>query len=247
MSDQAVGRAFRAIRVRGRRRQGDIARLAGISRWTVARIERGRLESVALSSVRAVARTLDMSVDLVVRWEGAGLDRIIGAGHDALHEAVSRLMADQQGWLLLAEVSFSTWGERGVIDVLAWHAASRTILVIELKTEIVEAGRLIAQVDRYRRLTPAIARDRGWNPERVAAWVVVADSRTNRRRLADHLITLRAAFPDDGRTIRGWLRNPDRAVSALSFLSDERAVHLTRASDRRRRVRVAAPAPGSTR
>jgi len=224
-----------------------VARLAGVSRWTVARIERGRLERVALPAVRAVARVVDVSVEIAVRWEGAGLDRVIGTGHDALHEAVSRLMADRAGWLVVPEVSFSIWGERGSIDIVGWHGASRTLLVIELKTEIVEAGRLIAQVDRYRRLAPAIARDHGWSPVRVAVWVIVADTRTNRRRLADHRSVLRTAFPGDGRAMRGWLRNPDRPISALSFLPDERAVHLTRASDRHRRVRVAASTLGPGR
>ena len=213
----------------------------------MARLERGRLERVSLPAIRAVARSLDASVEIAVRWEGAGLDRVIGAGHDALHEAVSRLMAGREGWLVVPEVSFSIWGERGSIDIVGWHTASRTLLVIELKTEIVEAGSLIAQVDRYRRLGPAIARDRGWSPVRVGGWVVVADTRTNRRRLADHRSVLRTAFPDDGRAVRGWLRNPDRPVSALSFLPDERAAHLTRASDRRRRVRVAAAAAATGR
>ena len=167
MNDQLVGRALRAIRVRRGLRQSDLARLAGVSRWTVARIERGRLERVSLPAIRAVARWLDASVEIAVRWEGAGLDRVIGAGHDALHEAVSRLMAGREGRLVVPEVSFSVWGERGSIDIVGWHTASRTLLVIELKTEIVEAGSLIAQVDRYRRLGPAIARDRGWSPVRV--------------------------------------------------------------------------------
>jgi hypothetical protein len=136
------------------------------------------------------------------------------------------------------EVTFSIWGERGIIDLLAWHPASRTLLVVEIKTEIVEAGRLVAQVDRYRRLASEIAAGREWNPLQVATLVVVADTRTNRRRLADHRGVLRAAFPDDGRGIRGWLRSPGRTISALTFLPDERAAHLTRASDRRRRVRA---------
>lgn len=36
----------------------------------------------------------------------------------------------------MPEVSFSIYGQRGVIDILAWHAATRSLLVIELKTEM---------------------------------------------------------------------------------------------------------------
>jgi len=211
MIDQLVGRSFRAIRVRRGLRQSDVARLAGVSRWTVARVEQGRLNRVALTSIRPVAGMLDMSIELAVRWQGAELDRVAGSGHDALREAVARLLGERSGWIAVPALSCSIWGERGVIDVVAWHPASQTLLVIELRTEIVEVGRLIAQVDRYRRLAPVIARDRGWSPARVAAWVIVADSRTNRRRLADHRGVLRAAFPGDGRTVpRGPTRDPGR-------------------------------------
>jgi hypothetical protein len=51
----------------------------------------------------------------------------------ALDEAVTRLLADD-GWEAVPEVTYSIFGERGSID-LAWHPASRTLLVIELKSE----------------------------------------------------------------------------------------------------------------
>ena len=216
---------------------------AGVSRWTVARIERGQLENVSLATLRSVARALDVSVEIGLRWQGAELDRLLGAGHDALRDAAVRQLGAAGGWEPAVEVSFSIWGERGVVDLLAWHAATATLLVVEVKTEIVDVGRLIAQVDRYHRLAAEIAGGRGWHPARVAAWVAVADTRTNRRRLADHRRVLRLAFPADGRRMRGWLRNPDRSVSALTFLPDERAAHLTLASDRRRRVRGPAAPP----
>ena len=37
------------------------------------------------------------------------------------------------GWQTRSEVSYSVYGERGSIDVLAWHAPSRTLLVVEVK------------------------------------------------------------------------------------------------------------------
>jgi hypothetical protein len=64
---------------------------------------------------------------------------------------------------VVPEVSFSIFGERGVIDVLAWHAATRTILVIELKTVIADVNELIGNVDRKRRLAPRVAAERGWD------------------------------------------------------------------------------------
>jgi hypothetical protein len=214
-----------------------------VSRWTVGRIEHGRLEAVSLAALRAVARELEIDLDFALRWRGAELDRQLGAGHDALRAVAVDLLGRPGGWVVAPEVTFSIWGERGAVDIVAWHEAYRSVLVVEIKTEIVDAGRLVAQVDRYRRLAPEIGRARGWVPVRVAALVIVADTRTNRRRLAEHRVVLRAAFPDDGRGLVGWLRQPDRPLSALTFMTDVRVTHLTRGSDRQRRVRTRARPP----
>ena len=54
-----------------------------------------------------------------------------------LHDAVAAWFAHRWGlWRLSPEVSFSVYGERGIIDVLAWHPKTKILLVIELKTEV---------------------------------------------------------------------------------------------------------------
>lgn len=119
--------------------------------------------------------------------------------------------------MIAPEVSYAFYGERGVIDILAWHAATRTLLVIELKTAIVDVNQVMAKVDEKHRLAGRIARERGWRPITLASWLVVADGSTNRRAALRHRTTLRAAFPVDGRTVRAWLRQPDRPIRAMSF------------------------------
>ena len=52
----------------------------------------------------------------------------------------------------------------------------------------------------------------------VSTWVVMRDTTTNRRRVAAHATVLRAALPDDGQTLRRWLRDPAGRLAALSFL-----------------------------
>ena len=49
-------------------------------------------------------------------------------------------------------MSFSIFGERGVIDVAAWNAEHRALLVIELKTDIVDVNELVGTFDRKVRL-----------------------------------------------------------------------------------------------
>jgi hypothetical protein len=113
-------------------------------------------------------------------------------------------------------VSFNIWGERGVIDLLLWHPGRRALLIIELKTEIVDPGELLATMDRRRRLAGEIAAKRGWLPLTVSAWIIVARSRTNERRLADYGTMLRSSYPVDGRRMHAWLRDPVEAVAGLS-------------------------------
>ena len=184
----------------------------------IVRIEQGRLASVRLGMIRNVAAALDARVDTVVRWQGGDLGRLINARHAAMHEALARMFGALDGWVAEPEVSFSIYGERGIVDVLAWHPGRRILLVIELKTEFVDVNDLMGSVDRKRRLAAKIARERGWDPVAIATWVALPDNRTNRRALAVHETVLRAKFPADGRRVRSWLRRPDGRMDALSFL-----------------------------
>ncbi len=214
VDDQRLGALFRAVRLRRRLRQEDVAAGAGLDRMWVSSIERGHLGSVSVARLRAVGAVLEISLEIVPSWRGGEVARVVNERHSRMHELTAANLARTPGWEFATEVTFSSWGERGVIDILAWHAARRVILVIELKTEIPDPAGLIAQVDRYRRLAPAIARERGWKPDEVASWVLVAESDMNRRQLARHRIMLRNAFPLDGRALRRWLRDPGDASGA---------------------------------
>ena len=102
------------------------------------------------------------------------------------------------------------------------------LLVIELKTELVEVSGLIGSMDRRRRLAWRIARERGWDPVAVSTWIVIADSRTNRRAVSAHSGVLRAKMPVDGRGMRAWLRDPSGRVDTLGFLPNRHAMTLGR-------------------
>jgi Helix-turn-helix len=208
VNDLSVGTLFRAVRIRRRLRQVDVADAAGVPRWCVSRVEQGHLGGLPLDRVRALADALEIRLDLDASWRGADGARIVNERHSRMHELVAARLAATPGWEYATEVTFSEFGERGTIDILAWHPASRTLLVIELKTEIPDPAGLVAQVDRYRRLARQVGRARGWDPLVVAAWVLVAESDLNRDQLARHRRMLRNAFPLDGRFLRRWLRDP---------------------------------------
>ena len=220
MDMMRLGSAVRAVRIRAGGRQADVARVAGVSQAMVSRMERGHLRHLSLGVLLGVAEALEIRLDVVPRWRGGDLDRMLNAGHAALHERVARLFTGMP-WLLAPETTFAIYGERGVIDILAFHPSTGALLVIELKTAVVDVQQLLTAVDRYRRLGARIARDRGWEPRSVSTWVALRDSTTNRRRVAEHAEVLKHAFPHDGRSVRRWLRTPTGTLAALSFLADD--------------------------
>ena len=214
-----LGSAFRAVRLRRRWRQVDVAARAGVARSMVSDIERGHIDSMPLRTLRAVGSALDIRIDTIARWRGGELPRLLGARHSAMGESVAAFFGTLGGWLHQPEVSFSIYGERGVIDLLAYHAGSGSLLVVEIKTEIIDVNELVGTLDRKARLAPQIVHDRGWHVSSVSRWVIVSRDKTNQRRIDAHRSMLRSAFRSDGHAMRGWLSRPSGAISALSMWS----------------------------
>ena len=231
-----LGSVFRAIRIRKGWRQVDVALAAKVSQAMISRIERGSVRGVSLKALLQVAEALEIRIGVLPRWRGGDLDRMLSGGHAALHQRIVRMFAGTP-WLLAPETTFAVYGERGVIDILAFHPPTGALLIIELKTDLVDVQQLMTAVDRYRRLAPRVARERGWHVRSVGVWAALRDTRTNRRRVAEHADVLRIAFPADGRSVRRWLRSPDGPMSALSFIPDSAQRPGAAASSGVRRVR----------
>ena len=246
MDDQRIGAAFRALRIRRGWRQADVARRARISAGVVSLIERGHLEHVSTPALRRIATALEVRLDITVRLPHGELDRLMNAGHAALHEALARYVGGLPGWIHAPEVSFAVYGERGVIDILAFHAPSGSLLIIELKTEVASIENLLTTMDIRMRHATQIARERGWIAQSVSCWVIVAESDMNRRRVRAHFAALRSAFPDGGREIRAWLRRPEGRIRALSFWANFNGTTAIGTAAARRRVRVRASDRRST-
>ena len=220
MDDLRIGIVIRTVRRRKHLTQKQLGAKAGVSQSMISKIERGHLDTVSLATIRAVAAALDIRLELLARWRGGDLDRLVNARHSGLHDAVARMLTDLPDWSFQPEVSFSIWGERGVVDILAINLKRKALLVIELKTAIVDVNELVGTLDRKVRLAREIAKTRGWvvQPDAtVSAWVIVTDGRTNRRRVQIHAAMLRAAYPADGRSVSGWLARPRRSLRCLSF------------------------------
>ena len=228
------------LRQRRGLRQSEVAAAAGVSQSTISAIEGGRLSSLPVATVRRVFAAVDAGFEGTVLWRGAGLDRLLDAWHAALVGAsVHRLGG--LGWETHVEASYSIYGERGSIDVLAGLARVRAVLVEEVKSELADLQETIRKLDEKVRLVrKEIAMDRfGWQPELVGRLLVLPDSTAARQRVAALDAVLRIAFPDRGAAVRHWLREPSGALSGVLF---QRVIAPgDRKSDRRGVQRVRGP------
>jgi transcriptional regulator with XRE-family HTH domain len=213
------GRGIRALRVRRRWRQKDLALEAKVSQSIIARIELGRSGRTAVETLEKVAHTVGARLELWLNFNGEALDRLLDQDHAALVEIVAGRLRSA-GWEVRAEVSFSIRGERGSIDLAAWHAATRVLLVIEVKSVVPDVQAMLFTFDRKARLGREIAATLGWQPIAVGRLLVIGSSRTARRRLETHEATFDAAVPDRFVAIRRYIAAPDphRRMRGLMFV-----------------------------
>lgn len=220
-----------------------MAEAAGISRQVVSKIERGRIGEVQVKTLQRIVEALDARLDVAVRWNGADLDRLLDEAHIVLVDRLVQLYR-AGGWEVDVEVSFSEWGERGSIDVVARRPATGIVSVNEVKASVGDGQATVHGLDRKARLMPAIGRKRGWACRSVARILVVEASSTNRRRISEHDATFSAAFPVRGKDVAAWIRDPgERPISGLLFLSSAPGGSATRARAGTQRVRRASRLP----
>lgn len=219
MNDVRVGRLLRQLRMRKRWRQTDLAAGAGISQSTVSLIERGHLSTLSIRTLRSVFAAVDARFEGVVTWRGGLIDRLLDERHAQLVGAFAAALA-KNGWEVHVEVTFSQFGERGSIDILALRSAEGLALIVEIKTELTAIDETIRRLDVKDRLAATIIFERfGWRPRTVGRLLVVMEGATARRRVSAHDGSLRVAFPDRGVTVRDWLRRPSGRISGLRFFS----------------------------
>ena len=219
MDDVGIGRTLRALRVRARLTQRQAASRAGISQQTWSRIERGYLAQLSTVTLRRAFGAVEARLELTPTWRGGAIDRLRDEEHSAVVAEVVQLLS-ALGWETHVEVTFSEYGERGSIDVLAVHPTLRLALIVEIKTEIASQEELLRRLDVKARLGSRIVLDRfGWRPVAVSRLLVLDSTMANRRRVAALAPILDPAFPLRSDAARAWLRSPSGRSSALIFVS----------------------------
>jgi hypothetical protein len=238
--DAQVGRVLRALRHRRGWRQADLAARAGVARSVISDFEAGNLGGHALEALRLVVAACGGMVLIELRIPGGDVSRLLDADHARVQSVWSEVLR-RHGWHVSVEVTFNHYGERGSIDILAWHPGTRVLVVAEVKTVIVDAQALLAAIDRKTRVAPVLARRHGWRPAAVIPALLVREGATARRRVAEYT-PLFARFNLAGRAARAWLRQPSSSSPLPSGLICFTQLSDARPGDRRRagtqRVRI---------
>jgi len=212
-----IGRIARTLRVRQRLTQAALSLRAGVSLREVATLERGGARSLRVETLEAILTCLGGRLDLRVFWNGPELDRLLDAAHASLGALIKRRL-ERWVWFVRVEVSYSRYGERGRIDLLAWHPATGVLLVVELKTDLVDVQALLGTIDAKTRLGRHVAEQFGWNVRAVLPAIVFTEDRTTRDRL-QRLTTLFDRYSLRGRSAISWLRHPDGTPSGLLWFA----------------------------
>lgn len=232
-----IGNTFRAIRVELRLRQRDVAERAGVSQQIVSAVERGMVGSMPTTTLDRLASALQADLDLTLRWRGPKLARLLDRRHAALQNAVVAELA-AAGWQTIAEESFNHFGDRGSVDILGWLPEPRALLIVEIKTEIVDLQDMLHAVDVKERVVPGLVRrSRKWQPISTATIVVLPSTSTHRRAAATHAALLSASLPARTGQIRDWIRQPSGNLRGLWFFPCTPGTSVMEAALATRRVK----------
>jgi hypothetical protein len=150
---------------------------------------------------------------------------------DAVHARCCAYVVGQlarRGWQIRVEVEIGEGRFRGWIDILAFRPADGALLVIEVKTEIDDVGRILRSLGWYVRSGRNAAVALGWRPRRIVpVLLALATTETDARLVAAHDL-IRSSLPG--------------AADALAASIHDAAVPLSRPSlaliDPRRRRRA---------
>lgn len=231
MDRLGVGRLLRILRIRRNWRLTDLAARTGLSSTTLHRHEIGSITS--LERLEIHARALDVRIDLRPVGRSAELPRTLDEEHAAIVNALAAAFQAHDERVEV-EASFSEWGERGRIDLLA-HAENR-LVVGEIKTDLGDLQDLFGAMNAKARLGPSVAKHLGW-PDAPVFWLLAVAATSRNRAIVkatppSSVLSGNAGFAEPHRARRGTASCCGFQPGTLGrrqWLAGRRRVHIRRA------------------
>jgi hypothetical protein len=164
----------------------------------IARVEAGQA-NVTLDTAGKLLSATGATLDLQIQLPFAA-PRQRDAAHARCVAFVQRRL-EAAGWVVRREVEILDGRSRGWVDVLAFDPEAEVLLVIEMKTEMDDVGRIERTITWYRRTAASAARRLGWTPRSIQVWLLVLATVVNDGRIAENRMVLSQSFPDRAPTM----------------------------------------------
>src|SRR4051794_17998734 len=175
--------------------QKEIEHRTGIAQSAQSRFERGVSSSIDLAELEVLGRALGGRVrfvfDAPFLVDRAGQRDLVHAR--CIAHVAGHLRAT--GWSVLTEVEIAGSFGPGWIDILAFHAPTGTLLVIEVKTELHDLGRIQRTLAWYMSRGSVAASRYGWRARRTHGSLLVLATDAVDAALSANRQLASAAFP----------------------------------------------------
>jgi transcriptional regulator with XRE-family HTH domain len=194
----------------------------------VQRLEAGRQSHLDVRLATAALDLLGIRVTIDANPVGLAGRR---EQHDLVHARCSGYVArrlKQCGWEVRTEVEIGEGRFRGWIDVLAYRASDRALLVIEIKTEIDDFGRVLRSIGWYVRSSRDAARAVGWQPRVIVPVVIALATVETDARLTMNADLVRNDLPGGPEQLMAWIddssaERPRPTMALVDPMSRKRA------------------------
>jgi transcriptional regulator with XRE-family HTH domain len=190
--------------------QAELAAKAAMSQSTISRVEHALAPELTVGKIRSIAEAMGgrIAFELQPPLLVAG-----GRQRDAAHArclAHVRGRLERSGWMVEREVETADGRARGWIDLVAFHPITGTLLILEIKTELVDFGAVERQLGFYERVGTIAAARFGWRARSTIGCLVVLATEANEVRLKANRDSLARSFPLRADDLRQIVEHPDR-------------------------------------
>jgi transcriptional regulator with XRE-family HTH domain len=233
-----IGRAIRSTSESFGWSQRELAWRLGTNQTAIRGLEAGgatidaRLATAALDLL-GIRLTIDANpVGLAGRREQRDLVHARCCGY------VARELR-RRGWKVRTEVEIGEGRFRGWIDVLAHRPSDGALLVIEIKTEVDDFGRILRSLGWYARSSRDAARALGWRPRRIVPVLIALATVETDARLTANADLIGNELPGGAEALAAWIDDPARtppnpSIAMIDPVGRRRAwLWRTRADGRR--------------